>query len=107
MANNDKKDPKESDGSAASSEKFSVSEALKKIVTAGSPTDISKELVGTVLGQALKAKDEITLKVSNEMISLVRKIDFVKEFSKFVENHKFKVTAEIEILKKDDDSKKS
>ena len=103
--NNDKKDPKDSDASA--SEKFSVSEALKKIITAGSPADISKELVGTVLGQALKAKDDITLKVSNEMIALVRKIDFIKEFSKFAENHKFKVTAEIEILKKDTDSSKS
>ncbi len=102
MANNDKK---EKDGeSASTSEK--LGEALKKIISSGSPTEMSKELIGTVLGQALKAKDDITLKVSNEMISLVRKIDFVKEFSKFAENHKFKVTAEIEILKKDNDQNK-
>ena len=86
---NDKKDPK-------------ISDAIKKILTAGSPTDISKELLTTVVGQVLKTKDDITLKATNEMISLIQKIDFVKEFSKFAENHKFKVTAEIEILKKDD-----
>ncbi len=107
---NDKKDLKNAGGdeSLTKSEKFS--DALKKIISAGSPTEISKELIGTVLGQALKAKDEVSLKVTNEMIALVRKIDFVKEISKFAENHKFKVTAEIEITKKnnlpDDDDKK-
>jgi len=103
MANNDKKE-KNDDSSPSTSEK--LGEALKKIISSGSPTEISKELIGTVVGQALKAKDDITLKVSNEMISLVRKIDFVKEFSKFAENHKFKVTAEIEILKKETDQNK-
>ena len=78
-----------------------LSDAIRKIITAGSPTEISKELIGTVLSQALKAKDDVSALVTNEMISLVRKIDFVKEFSKFAENHKFKVTAEIEIMKKD------
>lgn len=103
MGNNDNKDPKSEEQSATKTEK--ISDAIKKIMGAGSPADISKELIGTVLGQALKAKDDITLKVSNEMIALVHKIDFVKEFSKFAENHKFKVTAEIEILKKDQNPK--
>lgn len=91
MANgdNEKKDPK-------------ITDAIKKILTAGSPTDISKELLTTVVGQVLKTKDDITLKATNEMITLIQKIDFVKEFSKFAENHKFKVTAEIEIMKKED-----
>ena len=80
-----------------------IGDTLKKIISAGSPTEISKELIGTVLNQATKAKDDITIKVTNEMIALVRKIDFVKEFSKFAQNHKFKVTAEIEILKKESD----
>lgn len=93
MANEDKKDPKMSEG---------ITDALKKIITAGSPSDISKELLTTVVGQVLKTKDDITLKATNEMISLIRKIDFVKEFSKFAENHKFKISAEIEILKKED-----
>lgn len=98
MANNDKKDSKNNNDTGTGEK---LSDTLKKIITSGGPTEISKELIGTVLNQALKAKDDITLKVSNEMIALVHKIDFVKEFSKFAENHKFKVTAEIEILKKD------
>lgn len=103
MANNEKKDHKQSDSQA--NEKEKLTDTLKKIISSGSPTEISKEIIGTVLGQALKAKDDITLKVSNEMISLVRKIDFVKEFSKFAENHKFKVSAEIEIVRKEDQAK--
>lgn len=98
MANNDKKDTKNSESSSTGEK---LGETLKKIISSGSPSEISKEIIGTVLGQALKAKDDITLKVSNEMISLVRKIDFVNEFSKFAENHKFKVSAEIEIIKKE------
>jgi len=97
VANEDKdpkvKDPKLTEG---------ITDALRKIITAGSPTDISKELLTTVVGQVLKTKDDITLKATNEMIALIQKIDFVKEFSKFAENHKFKISAEIEILKKDD-----
>lgn len=88
MANNDDKKDK-------------LSDTLKKILSSGSPTEISKEILTTVLSQALKAKDDVALKVTNEMIGLVRKIDFVKEFSKFAENHKFKITAEVEIFKKD------
>ncbi len=81
--------------------KDKLSDTLKKILSSGSPTEISKEILTTVLGQALKAKDDVALKVTNEMIGLVRKIDFVKEFSKFAENHKFKITAEVEIFKKE------
>ena len=102
---NDKKDSKPTtneDPVIKGDGKFS--DTFKKIISAGSASDISKELMGTVLGQALKAKDDISTKVTNEMISLVRKIDFIKEFSKFAENHKFKVTAEIEIMKKEPDS---
>lgn len=95
---NDKKDTGAEDIPSKGNQ---FAEMIKKIISAGSATDISKELIGTVLGQALKAKDEVSTKVTNEMIALVRKIDFVKEISKFAENHKFKVTAEIEITKKD------
>jgi hypothetical protein len=103
MANNDKKDSKDGESNSTATEK--IGEAIKKIISSGSPTEISKELIGTVLGQALKAKDDITLRVTNEMITLVRKIDFISEFSKFAENHKFKVTAEIEIIKKENTNK--
>lgn len=91
MGNNDKKE-KPSD---------KLSDTLKKVLSSGSPTEISKEILSAVMGQALKAKDDITLKVTNEMIGLVRKIDFVNEFEKFAQNHKFKITAEVEVLKKD------
>lgn len=91
---NDKKDPK-------------ITDAIKKILTAGSPTDISKELLSTVVSQVLKTKDDITLKATNEMVAMIQKIDFVKEFSKFAENHKFRVSAEIEILKKEDPNPKA
>ncbi len=77
-----------------------MTDTLKKIISAGSPTDMSKELLHTALNQVNKTKDDISAKVTNEMIALVRKIDFIKEFSKFAENHKFKISAEVEILKK-------
>ncbi len=103
MANNhEKKDTKGQQQEPSSSKGEKIGETLKKIITSGSPTEISKEIIGTILGQAIKAKEDITLRVSNEMISLVRKINFVDEFSKFAQNHKFKVTAEIEILKKEE-----
>lgn len=108
MANNDSKDNKdnkENKQSEPSTTTEKLGEALKKIISSGSPTEISKEIIATIIGQALKAKDDITLKVSNEMIGLIHKIDFVNEFSKFAETHKFKVTAEIEILKKDNAAK--
>jgi len=77
-----------------------MADALKKIISAGSASDISKELLHTALGQVNKTKDDISAKVTNEMIALIRKIDFVKEFSKFAEDHKFKISAEVEIIKK-------
>jgi len=104
MANKDSKETKNSEIEESSTTE-KVAEALKKIITSGSATEVSKEIIGTVFGQALKAKDDITLRVSNEMISLVRKIDFVKEFSKFAENHKFRINAEIEIIRKENDQK--
>jgi len=34
----------------------------------------------------------------------VQKIDFVKEASRFVEEHKFRITAEIDVVKKNSES---
>lgn len=100
MASNDhKKDSKSGDPSK-------LGETLRKIISSGSPTEISKEIIATIVGQALKAKDDVALRVTNEMIALVRKIDFVQEFSKFAVNHKFKISAEVEITKKDPTEKK-
>lgn len=96
MANNDKKNQKNTTDNSNI-----LTETIKKLIASGSPTEVSKEIIGNVVGQALKAKEDITLRVSNEMITLIQKIDFVKEFSKFAETHKFKISAEVEILKKD------
>lgn len=103
MGNNDskKQNKDESKSEPKSTDSTKLGETLKKILSSGSATEISKEIIGSVFGQVLKAKDDVALKVTNEMIGLVRKIDFVNEFSKFAENHKFKITAEVEIFKKD------
>lgn len=93
-----------------------LGDALKKIFTAGvsaafmteeslraylSEIKLPKEILSLLLQGASKTKDEIAAKVTNEVAAVLKKIDYVKEFSKFAETHKFKVTAEIEILKKD------
>lgn len=65
---------------------------------------LPKEVLGTLLQGAQKSKDDLMEKVGQEVIRMIKKIDFVAEASKFAENHKFKVTAEIEIMKKSDGS---
>jgi hypothetical protein len=60
----------------------------------------ASEIFQSAIGQISKTKDDISVKVTQEILDLVKKIDFVKEFSKFAEDHKFKVSAEIEIVKK-------
>lgn len=62
---------------------------------------LPKEILTGLINSASKSKDEITNRVSKEIISIVSQIDWVKEFAKFAENHKFKVSAEIEIIKKE------
>jgi hypothetical protein len=61
---------------------------------------LPKEILNLLVQSANKSKDEITQRVSKEVVQIFQKIDWVKEFSKFAENHKFKITAEIEISKK-------
>lgn len=93
-----------------------LSDTLRKVFTAGvsaafmteenvraylAELKLPKEILSLLLQQANKSKEEITTRVSKEVVSMVQKIDFVKEFSKFAETHKFKITAEIEIKKKD------
>ncbi len=109
MADNDSKDEKS--GSL-------IGETVKKMFTVGvsaafmteesirtylADLKLPKEVLKTVLDGAQKSKDELVGKVSNEMVKMVQKIDLTKEFIKFAETHKFKVTAEIEIKKKDKD----
>jgi hypothetical protein len=63
--------------------------------------EMPKEVVSNMIQNANKSKEELLNRVSNEVIRLIHKIDFVKEASRFVEEHKFKVTAEIDVVKKD------
>ncbi len=62
---------------------------------------LPKEILNVLLQTAGKGKDEITNRVSKEIIGIVSKIDWVKEMARFAETHKFKISAEIDIVKKD------
>lgn len=112
----DPKDDKKEDGKPNL-----LGEAAKKLFTAGvtaafmteesirgylAELKLPKEALNLIVQGATKSKEELTNRVSKEIIGMIQKIDLVKEVSRFAENHKFKITAEIEIQKKDD-SKKS
>lgn len=104
------KDPKDDDKSTL------LGETVKKLFTVGvtaafmteesikayvADLKLPKEILNLVIQGAQKSKDEVTGRVSKEVVSILQKIDFVKEASKFAEGHKFKITAEIEVIKKD------
>ena len=93
-----------------------LGDALKKVLTTGitaafmteeairsrvSELKLPKETLHMLLSGALKSKDDLMNRVSGEVIRIINKIDFVKEASRFVEEHKFKITAEVEVMKKD------
>lgn len=93
-----------------------IGDTLKKVLTTGitaafmteeairsrvSELKLPKETLNLLLSGASKGRDELMNRVSNEVIRIINKIDFVKEASRFVEEHKFRVTAEIEVMKKD------
>lgn len=120
MADNKKKNEEESgdwDFSEPQGEgKRGVAEALKKLFTVGmgaafmtedairtylSELKLPKEVLNILLQGAKKSKEELMNRVGNEVVAIIRKIDFVQEASRFVENHKFKVSAEIEVVKKE------
>ncbi|MEK2688657.1 hypothetical protein [Bdellovibrio sp. GT3] len=107
-----KKDDKESPADF----KGLLGDTVKKVFTAGvsaafmseeglksylSELKLPKEALNLLIQGANKSKDEITQRVTKEVVGIIQKIDFVKEFSKFAETHKFKITAEIDIIKKD------
>lgn len=108
------KDSKESP--SESSAKGLLGEALKKVFTTGvsaafmteesiraylGEVKLPKDILNLVLQSANKSKEEITQRVSKEAVAILQKIDVVKELSRFAETHKFKIQAEVEILKKD------
>lgn len=98
-----------------------VGEAVKKLFTAGitaafmteesvrsylAELKLPKDMLNLIVAGATKSKEEITGRVSREIVGMIQKIDLIKEVSKFAETHKFKISAEVEILRKED-SKKS
>ncbi len=62
---------------------------------------LPKEVLTTILQGATRSKEEFLNRVGNETIKLLSKIDFVKEASRFVEEHKFHISADIEVIKKE------
>ncbi len=117
MDHDQKKDPKTD---PLSDVKSLFGDTIKKVITSGvtgafmteealrgylSDLKLPKELLNLILQSAQKSKDEITQRVSKEMIAMIQKIDFAKEIGRFAENHKFKISAEIEFIKKEKDTK--
>lgn len=114
MANNDDETKEQS------ALKGILGDTIKKVFTAGvsaafmteenlrtyvSELKLPKEALGLLIQGAQKSKDEITQRVTKEIVGVIQKIDFVSEFAKFAENHKFKITAEIDIIKKKPEQK--
>ena len=96
---------------------LSIADIAKKVVAVGvgaaflteesirsalGEVKLPKEILNLVLQNASKTKDIVADQVTKEIVKLISKIDFVKEASRFVEEHKF--TIEIDIKKKDKSS---
>jgi len=96
-----------------------LGEALKKVLTAGlgaafmteesirnylGELKLPKDVLNGLLQNASRSKEELMSRVGNEVTRMISKIDFVKEASRFVEEHKFKVQAEVEVVKKESSS---
>ena len=115
----DKNKDEEIKWDSVNEDKHGVSDYLRKLATAGlsaafmteesirsfvSELKLPKESLNIILQGAAKSKEELTSRVGNELVKMISKIDFVSEASKFVEEHKFKVSAEIEVIRKDTNS---
>lgn len=72
----------------------------ESVRSALSGMNLPKEVLTGILQGANRSKEELLNKVGNETIKLLSKIDFVKEASRFVEEHKFRINAEIEVVRK-------
>lgn len=113
MENNENNNNKDAQTEA---ERAGLTDTLKKLVTAGlgaafmteesirsyvSELKLPKDVMQMLLQGANKSKQELMNRVSNEVIKIINRIDFVEEASRFVEEHKFKVSAEIEVIRKE------
>jgi hypothetical protein len=116
MANDNDEDESFPSGSGSAKEQI-VGKTIQKLVTAGisaafmteehirsfvSDMKLPKETLNILLQGAAKSKEEMMNRVSKEVVGIISKIDFVKEASRFVEEHKFKITAEVEVTKKNE-----
>ena len=92
-----------------------MNEMLKKLFMAGmSAAFLTEETIRTFVGDvklpketlnlliagAKNSKDEVVNRVGREISVMIQKIDLVSEFSRFMQDHKFKVQMEIEVLPK-------
>lgn len=116
---NDKSNNEESDFSALDEEELkksglSIGDIAKKLVAVGvgaaflteesirsalGEVKLPKEMLNSLLQNATKTKELVADQVTKEIVKIISKIDIVKEASRFVEEHKFKI--EIDITKKD------
>lgn len=109
------KDTSKDDSYSADDKSGGVSDTLKKILSTGiaaafmteesvrsylKEIRLPKDVLHLLLQGANKSKEELVNAVTNELVTVIKKIDFVKEASRFVEEHKFRVTAEIEVVRK-------
>ena len=93
-----------------------VSDAIKKVISAGigaafmteesirsylAEVRLPKDVMNVLLQSASKSKEELLDRVGNEVVRIISKIDFVEEASRFVEEHKFRISAEVEVIKKE------
>lgn len=115
--NSDDKDRKEQEREQEEEEgSLKFSEIVRKVMSVGlgaafmteesvrsalGGINLPKEVLTAILQQANRSKEEFLNRIGNETIRLISKIDFVKEASRFVEDHKFRIQAEIEVVKKD------
>ncbi len=113
---NDKKDDNDEVNEPAEESRSRLTETLKKVLATGvsaafmteesirtylQDLKLPKDVLALIIQGANKSKDEITGRVVKEMSGILGRIDFVKEVSRFVEEHKFRVQMDIEVLKKD------
>lgn len=114
MVDHDKGDEKNDED--RESVKSIVSDTIKKLFTAGvsaafmteesirhylKEVKLPKDVLSTLLQGANKSKEDLMNVVTNEVVNVIKRIDFVEEASRFVENHKFRISAEIEVVKKE------
>ena len=98
--------------------RFGFGETFKKLFSVGTAAAFMTEesirqtlgemklpsnIIQTILSNASKSKEELMNRVGTEVTKVISKIDFVKEATKFIETHKFKISAEIEVKKKESD----